>query len=442
MYVSLRSVGLMLLGIIPIVLLPSGWTVAGWTLLVALLIILDVLLAPSPKSITAVRPRTEPIRIGEQARTRVLITNMGRRRIRGQARDTWQPSAGAISDPQRIRLAPGGEQRIDTLLTPIRRGSLLPHRVTVRSRGPLTLAGRQRSLEAPGEQRVLPAFPSRRHLPSRLARLRELDGLTLIRTGGHGTEFDSLRDYVSGDDIRHIDWRATARRRDLVVRTWQPERDRRIVMILDTSRLSAGRVGDLPRLDAAMDAVLLLAAVAARAGDHLTMIGADRHLHTHVGDLRRGQVIPRLSNAMAPLEPSLHEADWRTIGTEVMQQSRRDSLLVLLTPLEPEPAGQNLLPVVARMAGRHRIVVASVADPGVEELAVRGELAEVEERTGGADSIARFHQSAAAEQTRLQRHRAAAALTAVGTTVIDEPPDRLPTALVDHYLLLKRNGAL
>jgi uncharacterized protein (DUF58 family) len=442
MYASYRAVGLVLLGIPLVVIFPSGWTVAGWAVLVAVLIVVDVLLAPRPRMITGARRRTESIRIGERTWTDVLITNTGRRTVRGQVRDTWQPSAGATSNPHPMRLGPGQQMSISTELRPIRRGSLLPHRVTVRVRGPLTLAGRQLSLEVPGEQRVLPAFPSRRHLPSRLARLRELDGLTLIRSAGHGTEFDSLRDYVSGDDIRHIDWRATARRRDLVVRTWQPERDRRIVMILDTSRLSAGRVGDLPRLDAAMDAVLLLGAVAARAGDHITLVAADRHVHTQVSGLRRGQLLPELSNAMAPLQPSLHEADWRTISTEVTQLSRRDSLLVLLTPLEPEPVAQNLLPVVARMAGRHRIVLASVADPGVEELAVRGELAEVEHRTGGADSIARFHQSAAAEQTRLQRRRAGNALTAVGATVVDEPPDRLPTALVDHYLLLKRNGQL
>ena len=129
----------------------------------------------------------------------------------------------------------------------------------------------------PGAVRSLPPFESRKHLPSRLARLRELDGRSAVRMRGAGTEFDSLREYVRGDDVRSIDWRASARNRTVVVRTWQPERDRRVVIVLDTSRVSAARIGDVPRLDSAMDAALLLAALAARAGDRIDFLAGDRH---------------------------------------------------------------------------------------------------------------------------------------------------------------------
>ena len=95
----------------------------------------------------------------------------------------------------------------------------------------------------PASVRILPPFLSRKHLPSRLAKLRELDGAIPVLIRGQGTEFDSLREYVVGDDVRSIDWRATARRADVVVRTWRPERDRRVVIVLDTGRTSAGRVG-------------------------------------------------------------------------------------------------------------------------------------------------------------------------------------------------------
>ena len=84
----------------------------------------------------------------------------------------------------------------------------------------------------PWQVRILPPFLSRKHLPSRLAKLRELDGMVPVLIRGQGTEFDSLREYVIGDDVRSIDWRATARRADVVVRTWRPERDRRVVIVL------------------------------------------------------------------------------------------------------------------------------------------------------------------------------------------------------------------
>ena len=154
-----------------------------------------------------------------------------------------------------------------------------------------------------GHLRALPPFHSRRHLPSRLAQLRQLDGRSAVRTRGQGTEFDSLRDYVDGDDVRSIDWRATARRRSTVVRTWQPEKDRHIVLVLDTSRTSAGRVGDVPRLDAAMDAALLLAALASRAGDRVDLIAGDRRVHRKVVGSSRTTLLADLVTAMSPWSP-------------------------------------------------------------------------------------------------------------------------------------------
>ncbi len=145
-------------------------------------------------------------------------------------------------------------------------------------------AGR-RHIGCPWQIRILPPFLSRKHLPSRLAKLRELEGMVPVLIRGQGTEFDSLREYVIGDDVRSIDWRATARRADVVVRTWRPERDRRVVIVLDTGRTSAGRVGvdptkadpgGWPRLDWSMDAALLLAALASRAGDHVDFLAHDR----------------------------------------------------------------------------------------------------------------------------------------------------------------------
>src|SRR5262249_50220888 len=158
----------------------------------------------------------------------------GRRRFRGRIRDAWPPSTRAEPRLHTLRIAAGQHQQVQTQLRPARRGDQRAAAVTARSIGPLGLAGRPSSQPVPGLVRGLPPFLSRKHLPSRLAKLREIDGRlpTLIR--GQGTEFDSLREYVVGDDVRSIDWRATARRADVMVRTWRPERDRRVVIVLDT----------------------------------------------------------------------------------------------------------------------------------------------------------------------------------------------------------------
>ncbi len=158
-------------------------------------------------------------------------------------------------------------------------------RVTVRSLGPLGLAARQASLTAPGAVRVLPAFALARHLPGKLARLRELDGRSSVRVRGQGTEFDALRDYVDGDDVRSIDWRASARRQSPTARGAHVAAGARPAR-RPRARHRRGRrrpaVGDAPRLDAAMDAALLLAALAARAGDRVDLLAMDRRVRGRV----------------------------------------------------------------------------------------------------------------------------------------------------------------
>jgi len=259
-----------LLCVLPIALSPRP--AASFTVLLALLaaaVVADVGLAASPSRLLYTRLPNGSVRLGESVNLGLLIHNSGRRRFRGRVRDAWPPSAQAEPPTHAVDIVSGQVQRVDTCMRPIRRGDQQSAAVTARSIGPLGLAGRQKSRPVPGQVRVLPPFLSRKHLPSRLARLREIDGLLPTLTRGQGTEFDSLREYVVGDDVRSIDWRATARRADVVVRTWRPERDRRVVIVLDTGRTSAGRVGvdptaadpgGWPRLDWSMDAALLLAA--------------------------------------------------------------------------------------------------------------------------------------------------------------------------------------
>jgi uncharacterized protein (DUF58 family) len=278
--------------------------------------------------------------------------------------------------------------------------------------------------------RVLPPFHSRKHLPSRLARLRDLDGRSAVRVRGQGTEFDSLREYVRGDDVRSIDWRASARNKNVVVRTWQPERDRRVVLVLDTGRTSAGRVGDIPRLDSAMDAALLLAALAVRAGDRIDLVAGDRTVRSRIKGGHGSDVLGQLQDAMAHLEPVLAETSWQRLVGAIDGLGRHRALVVLLTPLEPSAVEQGLLPLIGPLTSRHRVLVASVRDPALLEIA------------GARDDATRTYGAAAAEQAIIRRDATARLLGALGVEVLDEDADRLPVVLADHYLELKARGLL
>ena len=421
---------LLLLGLVPVVLRPSMSTVWLWVLAVGLLVLADWLLAPAPGVVALDRSPVAPVRLGHPAESVLLATNTGSRPVRADLRDAWQPTAGAHDNRHRIRLAAGDRSWLRTPLLPRRRGDLRAVGVTVRTHGPLGLAARQRTREVAGAVRSLPPFDARKHLPSRLARLRDLDGRAAVRVRGQGTEFDSLREYVRGDDVRSIDWRASARNRNVVVRTWQPERDRRVVLVLDTSRTSAGRVEDVPRLDSAMDAALLLAALAARAGDRIDFVAGDRRIRARRRSAGARDVAANLQEAMADLEPVIAEADWAGLAGAVTDLGRQRALVVLLTPLEPAAVEEGLLPVLPTLTRHHRVVLASVKDPALERLAAaRGTVDEV-------------YDAAAAEQVLVRRRHTADLLRALGVDVVDAEADQLPPALADHYLALKARGLL
>ncbi|BBY45290.1 DUF58 domain-containing protein [Mycolicibacterium celeriflavum] len=410
-------------------------------LLIALLalIAVDAALAGNTRRVRLRRSGDTAARLGQQVAAVLLVDNAGTRRVKGVVRDAWPPSARADPRVHSINLAAGQHLRLVTTLRPVRRGDQDSALVTVRAIGPLGLAGRQSSHRVPWRIRVLPPFLSRKHLPSRLAKLRELEGNTPVLIRGRGTEFDSLREYVIGDDVRSIDWRASARRADVVVRTWRPERDQRVVIVLDTGRTSAGRVGvdptandpsGWPRLDWSMDAALLLAALASRAGDHVDFLAHDRVTRAAVFNASRTELLAQLVGAMAPIEAALIESDAGAMVAAVLRRVRRRALVVLLTDLNASALDEGLMTVLPQLTANHEVILAAVADPRVEVLAA-----------GRADAP-QVYDAAAAERARNERRAIASRLRRRGVGVIDAPPEELAPALADHYLAFKASGRL
>ena len=423
-------VALVALGVVPVVVTGSGWAIVGWLGVVTALTVVDVALAASPRSLTIRRELPGAIRLGESAPARLTVVNDGRRTLRGLLRDAWQPSAGATPTRRRLSLRPGGAATLTVTLTPFRRGERRAGGVTVRTVGPLRLAGHQATHEVPGAVRVLPRFSSRKHLPSRLARLRELDGRTSVMIRGQGTEFDSLREYVRGDDVRSIDWRATARRDDLVVRTWRPERDRRVVVVVDTGRTSAARIDDEPRLDTAFESALLLGALASRAGDRVDVVLFDRRVRGRVQGATGPALLSSMVETMAPVEPELVETDWAAVPALVRSVTSHRALVVLATTVDSPGASRSMLAAIPQLTRQHLVVVASVTDPALDETVLR---------RGTRDEV---YRAASAERARLDQGRVGAALRQLGADVVTGAPADLPPALADRYLALKAAGRL
>ncbi|HWL61094.1 MAG TPA: DUF58 domain-containing protein [Microbacteriaceae bacterium] len=427
---------LVVAGVIPVVAIGTHWALWAWLGIVAVLGGIDLALAASPRRVRLERELPARVRLGETVASRVIVTNAGRRTLRGLLRDAWSPSAQARPRRATIQVPPGERRSVTTQLTPFRRGTRAAGDVTIRAFGPMRLLARQATASVPGAIVVLPAFHARKHLPSRLARLRELDGATSLMVRGQGTEFDSLRDYVRGDDVRSIDWRATARRSGggaephLVVRTWRPERDRRVVIILDTGRSSAARIADETRLDTGYETALLLGALASAAGDHVDLLLVDRRVRARVQGASGPELLSRMVDAMADVDPELIEPDWAALPSLVRSATSHRALVVIGTTAEAPEAARSLLGVLPELTRRHLVLLASVADPGVVALSQqRGRLSEV-------------YLAAAAERALADQRRMAAAVQRLGGDFVSAAPQDLPPAVADRYLAYKAAGRL
>ncbi|MEU1425731.1 DUF58 domain-containing protein [Nocardia sp. NPDC005746] len=418
--------------------LPSWLGVLVATLALAALIGLDLLLLGSPGALELSREPLTSVRTGRSIDVELAVLNGGARPVRGTLWDDWPPSAHARHRTHPLNLPPNTRIRLHTELTPAYHGDRVAGPVTLRLLGPLGLAGRQVRREVPARLRALPPFRSEPLLASKVKQLQQLEGRNTTTIRGQGTEFDSFREYVAGDDVRTIDWRATARANDVLVRTWRPERNRHVVMLLDTGRVSAGRIGGADsahggggtRLDAAIEAALLLGGLAAAGGDSVDLLAYDRRLRIEVRGVGGKRLQLKLMHALAGLTPELADTDYRGMLRATLQRARRRSLVVWFTHLDAATVQEGLRPVLPVLAERHRVLVVSVTDPEVAAAAIH--------RTGLTD----LYTAAAAENVIAEEAVARETLRRAGVRVITAPPDLLPGALADEYLELKRTGAL
>lgn len=412
------------------VAVPSWFGVLLATILVGALAAADRLLTPAGTELALDRAELSVLRLGGHTDIELAVTNTGSRPLRGFVWDDWPAGAGATGREHRIMLAPGNLVRLRTTVTPTRRGDRAAGPVTVRLFGPMGLAGHQFRREVPARVRALPPFRSERLLSSKVKRLQHLEGRNRADQRGAGTEFDSFREYVPGDDVRAIDWRATARAADVLVRTWRPERNRHVLMLLDTGRIAAARIGDGTRLDSAIEAALLLGSLAAAGGDTVGLLAYDRRVRAEVRQGTGKSLPPKLMHALAGVTPALVDTDTEGLVRAVVQRVRRRSLIVWFTGLDGAAVTENLLPVLPVLARRHRVLIVSVTDPDI--VAAAADRADLRALYRAAAAESRIAEHAVLQET-LRRN----GIAVVAAAVAD-----LPEALADEYLELKQSGSL
>jgi uncharacterized protein (DUF58 family) len=409
--------------------LPALPVVAGALLAVA---VLDLVLAPPPAAVEVARELPGVVSLGTTAPVAWRLHNRSRRRGRVVVADELAPSLRAGDRRARLALGPGQRATASTTIRPARRGRFEPREVVVRTTGPLGLASRQRSRSVPGLLRVYPPFRSKDEAELRINRARVLEvGLRSAQGRGGGTEFDQLREYTIDDEFRRIDWAASARVDRPIVRTYRAERNQTVVLLLDNGRVMAGRVDDVPRVEHAMDAVMMLTAVATRLGDRTGLVAFDHDVRAVVPPSHGRSQLGRVTEAMYRLEPALVESDYRGAFTTTLARFRRRTMLVVLTELVEQAVGEFLAPALPLISASHVVVVAAVRDPDVVRWA-----------SASPEGPAEAYRKAAAAAALEERARTTARLQGLGATVVDAPPGRLAPLLADAYLKVKATGRL
>jgi uncharacterized protein (DUF58 family) len=437
--VAAAAVGSLVVLLLP-VRPPLGlWVVDGVLLLAA---VADWLLAVRPGDLRVERDLPGIVPLGHEAQITWRISHrpgrgsrdpvLGGRGLRVRVADELAPSLGAVTRRVRVVVPARGRAVAAATVRPGRRGRFEPAEVVVRVEGPLGLVGRQGRRRVPGVLRVYPPFDSRDEAELRVNKARILEvGLRSAQGRGGGTEFDSLREYGVDDEFRRIDWAATARSGKPIVRTYRAERNQTVLLLLDSGRTMAGRVADVPRLDHAMDAVMMLTSLATRLGDRAGLVAFDREVRAVVGPGHTRDQLSRVTEAMYRLQPLLVESDYRGAFAETLARFRRRAMLVVLTELAEQAVPETLLPALPLIARDHLVVVASVADPEV-----RGWAAATPVEPAAA------YRKAAAVAALADRRRTVARLRGLGAVVVDAPPGRLAPDLADAYLRVKATGRL
>ena len=292
-----------------------------------------------------------------------------------------------------------------------------------RMRGPLGLAAWYRRGGEPAEVLVYPDLPAawRLVLAVRQGRFRDPGRLTRGPLG-LGTDFESIRDYFPDDDIRQVNWRATARLGRPMSNQYRVEQDRDVVCMLDIGRLMAAPLGDRTRLDATVDAATAVALVADEVGDRAGVIAFDDRVRRRLPPARGGG--DAVVRAIFDVEPTMVDSDYELAFRAVSGGKR--AFVLVLTDLLEEAAAQPLLDAMPVLARRHAVVVAGVTDPDLEQMVHTP-----------PRSPADVYTAAVALDVLDARARVAAQLRRAGADVVEARPDLLPNACVGAYLRAK-----
>jgi uncharacterized protein (DUF58 family) len=427
----------LLIGLVWVV--PSAWSprlIAGmfiWDGLFVLLWLQDLLRLPKPGELELQRVWRSAPSLGVRSKISVELRNFGKRAI--FARVTDETSRALRREPPVVQLAApaGGTASAEYEILPAQRGDLPIGKFYLRYQTAMRLAERWAVAETSASVRVLPNLEQAKQQTLYLIRTRQVAmERRRKRLRGLGREFESLREYRTGDEFRNISWTATARRSKLITRVFQVERSQTVWIVLDAGRLLREQIVHdgaslrLSKLDYAVDAALALAQVAMYSGDRVGLLAYGREIQQNRKAGRGATHLHSLVESLALVRAEPYEADHGRAAHALLSEQHRRSLIVWITDLAETAGTPDVVEYALQMTRRHLMLFAAVGQPDLNELVARRPESEEE----------MFRYIAAIEIVQ-RRELLLRRLRQRGVLAMELMPGALAVSLVNQYLDIK-----
>jgi uncharacterized protein (DUF58 family) len=402
--------------------------------LLALGCLLDMTFVPARRSVIVERVAPGAVGVTDAAPVAYRLRLRWPVAVRGALYDAL-PKAIVRREPQPLPFTLRAQTEVTLPVTFVgrARGEFPLGPVVLRLVGPLDFVARTVRYPMADRITVIPSVAALRRFELRALpmRLREV-GLRVLRRRGEGTAFAGLRDYAIGDDPRHIDWKATARRRRLISREYSVEQGQTVMILVDAGRLMTQLAGSLSRFEYALSAALVLANVVTRAGDHAGLLVFDDQVRSYIPPTRGTAALRLIRDALVPIQPAMVEPDYAAAFRTLSERLSRRSLLVLFTDVIDVRSSRSLLALTTRGARVHLPVVVALRNDALVAAAT----------PSGATTTDALYESAAAEELLSARDEALERMRQAGVSVLDVKPQAMTAAVINRYLEIKGRGQL
>ncbi len=431
-----RTYGLLILGMAIAAVIAAVWDdrtrVAAWliTLLIGDGLILGLAIWDSSRvnRVRVERSALSRLSIGRDNAVSLSVETGQAAEV--QIYDNYPIEFGVSQMPLAAKLSNDSTQELLYTVHPTLRGEYMWGAIQVRQLSPWRLAWHDWKIPQNQKVAVYPDLIGLRSLSIRLT-LQSTGSIRRARRLGMGTEFAELRDYGIGDDPRFIDWKATARRGQPLVRVLEPEHEQTLIILLDRGRLMTANVKGLSRFDWGLNATLSLALAGLHRGDRVGVGVFDRQIHTWIPPERGQSHLTHLIERLTPIQPEIIEPDYLGAVTALANHQTRRALVVLITDIVDITASAELLAALGRLTPRYLPFCVTLRDPQVDRQA-----------NAMTEDVPSTYARAVALDLLAQRQVAFAELKRKGVLVLDAPADQVTEQLVDRYLQLKAKNQL